>query len=63
MVKKRKIEISVSFILSLLAWIYFAVYSKKLDGYETIFVTGVILLMVFTVGFVIRKYSKKNEKN
>ena len=63
MVKKRKIEILVSFILSLLAWIYFAVYSKKLDGYETIFVTGVILLMVFTVGFVIRKYSKKNEKN
>jgi len=60
--KVRKTEILISAILSILIWIYFAVYSKKLDGSETIFVTGVILLLVFSIGQIIRKTKKEDDK-
>jgi uncharacterized BrkB/YihY/UPF0761 family membrane protein len=60
--KKLKIELLITFILSVLAWMYFYLFSKKLDGVETILVAGVIFLVVFIVGLIIRKIYTKDGK-
>lgn len=62
--KKHKIEIIIVIIFSLLIWVYFKLKSIPLERHETIFVVGVILLIVFTISFIIKKIRrKKNEKS
>lgn len=60
--KKNKIELLITVVLSVLAWAYFYLFSKKLDGIETVLVVGVIFLIVFIVGFIVRKFFKNEEK-
>lgn len=60
--KKNKIELLITVVLSVLAWAYFYLFSKKLDGIETVLVVGVIFLIVFIVGFIVRKFLKNEEK-
>ncbi|RIH65513.1 hypothetical protein D1164_10370 [Mariniphaga sediminis] len=60
--KKNKIELLITVVLSVLAWVYFYLFSKKLDGIETVLVVGVIFLIVFIVGFIVRKFFKNEEK-
>jgi len=60
--KKLKVELLITFLLSVLAWMYFYLFSKKLDGTETILVVGVIFLIVFISGLIIRKVFVKDEK-
>lgn len=60
--KKFKIELLITFVLSVAAWMYFYLFSKKLDGTETILIVGVIFLIVFVIGLIIRKAFVKDEK-
>lgn len=60
--KKFKIELLITFILSVVAWMYFYLFSKKLDETETILIVGVIFLIVFVIGLITRKAFAKDEK-
>ena len=59
--KNIKIEIIIVIILSLLIWIYFNNTTKELDGKETTVVVGFVLLLVFSISFIIKKI--RREKN
>lgn len=57
--KKNKIEIIIVIILSLLIWIYFKNTTIALDGKETTVVVGFVLLLVFSISYIIKKIRRK----
>jgi hypothetical protein len=59
--KKIKIEIIIVIILSLLIWIYFNNTTTALNGKETSVVVGFVLLLVFSISFIIKKFRRKKD--
>ncbi len=57
--KKLKLDIIITLILSILVWVYFYLTSIPLKSYETIFIVGVIFALVYLIHFIIRKLKKK----
>ncbi|MEN8123306.1 MAG: hypothetical protein ABFS35_23415 [Bacteroidota bacterium] len=60
--KKRKIELLVTVIISVLIWAYFFTFSVPLRKIDTILVVGCVFIIVYLVGLLIRKIFNKNEK-
>ena len=61
--KKRKVEILVTVILSLGVWIYFYLKSIPLTSSETILVVGVIFLIAYIIWIFIKFITKKQDEN
>lgn len=59
--KKIKVEIIIVIILSLLIWFYFKYTTKEFDGEETTVVVGFVLLLVFSISFIIKKVRRKKD--
>jgi len=61
--KKRKIEIAITILISLSLWVYFYMNSEPLERMETIVVVGVIFVVVFLTSYIIRKLKKSKVSN
>lgn len=59
--KIKSAELIIAIILSVVAWTVISMTSIPLDSTESILVVGAILVLVYTIGFVIRNYRRRNK--
>ncbi len=59
--KIKSAELIIAIILSVVAWTVISMTSIPLDSTESILLVGAILVLVYTIGFVIRNYSRRNK--
>jgi len=52
-------ELIIAIILSVAAWTIISTMSVPLNSTETTLVVGVILIVVYTIGFLIRRSRRK----
>ena len=60
--KKRKVEILITAFLSLFIWMYYYLNSIPLTRGETILIVGVVLVITFSIGSIIKSKSKKKDE-